>query len=118
MQSTTAQFSDPGLTIALALAAGMLAQALARHLRIPGIVLLLAVGVVLGPDVGGVIRPDSLGSALQILVGYAVAIVLFEGGMNLNLQRLRRSAHSIRQLVTLGALVTAAGRAMPARLLL
>ena len=118
MQSTTAQFSDPGLTIALALAAGMLAQALARHLRIPGIVLLLAVGVVLGPDVGGVIRPDSLGSALQILVGYAVAIVLFEGGMNLNLQRLRRSAHSIRQLVTLGALVTAAGGAMAARLLL
>ena len=30
------------LTVALALASGMVAQSLARHLRIPGIVLLLA----------------------------------------------------------------------------
>jgi len=96
----------------------MLAQALARHLRIPGIVLLLAAGVLLGPDMAGVVQPQSLGPALQVLVGYAVAIVLFEGGMNLDLRRLRRSAHSIRQLVTVGALVTAAGGAISARLLL
>jgi NhaP-type Na+/H+ or K+/H+ antiporter len=111
-------FSDPALTIASALAAGMLAQSLARHLRIPGIVLLLAAGVLLGPDLLGIVRPDSLGPGLQILVGYAVAIVLFEGGMNLEIRRLRRSARGIRQLVTIGALVTATGGAISARLLL
>jgi NhaP-type Na+/H+ or K+/H+ antiporter len=111
-------FSDPALTVAVALAAGMIAQTIARHLRVPGIVLLLAAGVLLGPDVAGIVRPQSLGPALQVLVGYAVAIVLFEGGMNLEIRRLRRSATSIRQLVTVGALVTAAGGAISARLLL
>ena len=42
--------ADPKLTFALALLAGMFAQALARHVRLPGIVLLLIAGVSLGPD--------------------------------------------------------------------
>ena len=110
--------ADPALTLALAMAAGMASQALARHLRVPGIVLLLAAGVLLGPDIADVVRPDTLGPALQILVGFAVAVILFEGGMNLNLRRLRREARSIRQLVTFGALVTAAGGALAARWIL
>jgi hypothetical protein len=40
-----------------------------------------------------------------------VAVILFEGGMNLNLERLRREARAIRQLVTVGAAVTARLRA-------
>ncbi len=88
--------ADPALTVALALGTGILAQVLARHLRIPGIVLLLAAGVLLGPDVLGIIRPAALGHALHTLVGFAVAVILFEGGMNLNLRRLRREARSIR----------------------
>lgn len=113
-----AAFSDPALTVALALAAGMLAQAFARHLRIPGIVLLLGMGVLLGPDGLGVVRPATLGPSLHTLVGFAVAVILFEGGMNLSISRMRREARSIRQLVTLGALVTAVGGALAARLIL
>lgn len=113
-----AAFADPALTVALALAAGMLAQALARHLRIPGIVLLLGTGVLLGPDGLDVVRPGTLGASLHTLVGFAVAVILFEGGMNLSLVRMRREARSIRQLVTLGALVTAVGGALAARLIL
>ena len=106
---------DPALAIALALAAGMIAHTLARHLKVPGIVLLLATGVLLGPDVLDVVRPASLGTSLHDLVGFAVAVILFEGGMNLNLERLRREARSIRQLMTVGALVTTAGAALAAR---
>ncbi|HEX2223020.1 MAG TPA: cation:proton antiporter, partial [Thermoanaerobaculia bacterium] len=113
-----AAFQSPALTIALALAAGMIAQVLARHLRIPGIVLLLASGVLLGPDGLGVVRPGTLGHSLHDLVGFAVAVILFDGGMNLNLGRLRREARSIRQLVTAGAVVTAAGGALAARWIL
>ncbi len=109
---------NPALGVALALAVGMFAQALGRHLRIPGIVLLLGAGVALGPDALGVIEPAALDGALHALVGYAVAVILFEGGLNLNLKRLRREALSIRRLVTLGALVTAAGGALAARWLL
>ena len=113
-----APFQDPALTIALAAAAGMLAQTVARHVRVPGIVLLLGTGLLLGPDGLGVVRPGTLGHSLHSLVGFAVAVILFEGGMNLRLDRLRREARSIRQLITLGALVTAAAAAVAARLIL
>jgi NhaP-type Na+/H+ or K+/H+ antiporter len=108
-------WNDPALTFALALAAGMTAQVLARHLRIPGIVLLLLAGVLLGPDVAGVVRPQTLGAGLQIIVGAAVAVILFEGGMHLDLVRLRREALTIRRLVTVGAIVTGVGGALAAR---
>jgi NhaP-type Na+/H+ or K+/H+ antiporter len=105
----------PALTIAIALAAGVIAQGVARHVRIPGIVLLLGCGVLLGPDVLHLISPDRLGGALGDLVGFAVAVILFEGGLNLDWRRLRREAVVIRRLVLLGAVVTAALAAPLAR---
>ncbi len=98
--------------------AGVLAQSLAAHLRIPGIILLLAVGVLLGPDVANVVRPEAMGSGLSEFVGFAVAIILFEGGLQLNLGRLKRQALPIRRLVTVGAGVTAVGGALAARLVM
>ncbi|MEE2777602.1 MAG: cation:proton antiporter [Acidobacteriota bacterium] len=111
-------FSDPALTVALALAVGTLVQGIAHHLRVPGIVFLLAAGVVLGPEGAGVVLPASLGTGLDMLVGFAVAVILFEGALHLDLRRLRREAHSIRGLVTSGALVTAVGGTLAPRLLL
>ena len=46
----TSRLDAPALTFAVALGAGMVAQVVARHLRIPGIVVFLAAGVALGPD--------------------------------------------------------------------
>ncbi len=106
------------LTPALALAAGVVAQSLARHLRVPGIVLLLGVGWALGPDGLGWIDPSSLGDGLFVLVDLAVAVILFEGGLNLEVSRLRREQASIRRLVTWGALITLAGGTLAARGLL
>jgi NhaP-type Na+/H+ or K+/H+ antiporter len=100
------QNESAALTVAFALAAGMVAQAIAHHLRVPGIVLLLAAGVVLGPDVAGVVLPPTLGPGLQALVGIAVAVVLFEGGLSLDMRRIRREQKAIRRLVTLGALIS------------
>jgi len=110
-----ADLSSPALTIALALAAGVLAQAIARHLSIPGIVLLLGAGVLLGPEFADLVRPSTLGGALQHLVGFAIAVILFEGGLNLDVRRLRREGSVIRRLVTLGAGVTAVGGTLAAR---
>ena len=110
--------NDTALVVALALFAGIVAQALATHLRLPGIVLLLAAGVLLGPDGANIIQPDKVGPALQTLVGYAVAIILFEGGMNLNLSRLRRESTVIRRLITYGALITGIGGTITARLVM
>jgi NhaP-type Na+/H+ or K+/H+ antiporter len=111
-------FSNPALTIALALAAGIIAQSVAYHLRIPGIVLLLITGVLLGPDVSGIIQPETLGSALGVITGFAVAVILFEGGLNLKIQRLKREKRAIRQMITIGGAVTVAGGMLTARWLL
>lgn len=108
-------FFNPGLTVALALAVGIVAQTVAHHLRIPGIVLLLITGVVLGPDVGGIIHPATLGSALGVVTGFAVAVILFEGGLNLKIERLKRERRSIRQMITLGGVVTAVGGTLAVR---
>lgn len=107
--------NTPGLTFGLALAAGMLTQVAARRMQVPALILLLAVGVVLGPDVTGVLQPGSLGEALDYVVGMSVAVILFEGGLNLSLGRLRREQTVVRRLVTVGALVTAAGGTLAAR---
>lgn len=97
------------LTIAIALTAGIFVQILAFHLRIPAIVLLLGCGFLLGPEFLGLVQPSTLGSGLLTLIGFAVAVILFEGGMNLRIARLRREQLLIRRLVTWGGLVTAAG---------
>lgn len=99
---------NPSLTVAFALAAGMVGQALAHHLRLPGIVLLLAIGVALGPDGANVVQPKSLGGGLMVLVGVAVSIILFEGGLRLDIRRLMRERRAIRQLLTIGGAVSAA----------
>ena len=85
-----APLTHPELTVALALAAGILAQSVSRLLRLPGIVLLLASGALLGPEGVGWIEPRSLGDGLFGIVDFAVAIILFEGGLNLEWSRLKR----------------------------
>ena len=87
---------NPALTLGLAMALGMLSQVIARKFRLPGIVVLLAAGVLFGPDGFNWILPESLGSALHIIVGFAVAVILFEGGMNLRISRIKREESVIR----------------------
>jgi NhaP-type Na+/H+ or K+/H+ antiporter len=107
-----------GVTVAVAIAAGVIAQTVALHLRVPGIVVLLGAGVLLGPDMAGLVNPEALGGALLTLVGFAVAVILFEGGMNLELRRLKRESRAIQQLVIVGGLVSLAGAAITAHLVL
>ncbi|MGF1464819.1 MAG: cation:proton antiporter [Sandaracinaceae bacterium] len=114
----TPPLADPTFTVALALAAAVLTQALARHLRLPGIILLLAAGAALGPDGLDVVRPANLGSGLFALVSFSVAVILFEGGLSLDLGHLRAQRAVTVQLVLLGPVVTVAGAAFAARYLL
>lgn len=93
-------------TIVLSVGFGLLAQVLAHRWRTPAIVLLLLFGVILGPSALGIIEPDSIGEGLNILVKLAVAVILFEGALNLRLTALKQGASEVRNLVTFGVLIT------------
>jgi NhaP-type Na+/H+ or K+/H+ antiporter len=109
--------NDPQVvTSAVAIVAGLCGQAIARRLRLPAILPLMLTGMLLGPSLLGVIDPKSLGSGLRVLIGFAVAIILFEGGLSLKPSAFRTAGRTIRNLVTLGALLTWAGCAFLAHL--
>lgn len=92
-----------GLTLILTL--GATAQWLAWRFKLPSILLLLVFGFVAGP-VAKWINPDLiLGKLAEPYISLAVAVVLFEGGLSLNLRELKGSAPIILRLVTVGSLV-------------
>jgi NhaP-type Na+/H+ or K+/H+ antiporter len=102
------------LQMAIAVLAGISAQVLAAYLRVPSIVLLLLLGILFGSDGLGLLHPHLLGTGLEVIVALATAIILFEGGLNLDLRELGRVSVSLQLLVTLGTLITLLGGSMAA----
>ncbi|MGI8727505.1 MAG: cation:proton antiporter [Solirubrobacterales bacterium] len=92
----------------LALAVG--GSLVADRLGVPSIVILLVAGLVVGPILG-VLDPDALlGDLLFPFVTLAVGVILFEGGLLLNLDEVDKDVASVvRRLLTIGAVVTFAG---------
>lgn len=100
-------FELASLTLAIALVLGIIVQSIAKHLRLPGIILALLAGIAIGPDGLHIINPNALGDTLNFIIGIAVAIILFEGGMLLNIKRLKKEAVVLRRMITYGAVITA-----------
>lgn len=78
--------------------AGMSAQWIAWRLRLPAIVLLFATGLALGPGLEILEPAKDFGAAMQPLVGLAVALVVFEGGLALNIRELRAAGQGVLRL--------------------
>lgn len=84
---------------------GVAAQWLAWRIRLPAIVLLLAIGILAGP-VSGLLNPDKLlGDALFPIASLAVAIILFEGSLTLRFEEIHGLKGPIWNLVSIGALL-------------
>ena len=102
------------LQIVIAVFAGITAQVLGETFKVPGIVFLLIIGVALGSDGLNILHPSDLGAGLEVIVALLVAIILFEGGLNLELRDLGRVSSSLRNLVTIGTGITLFGGSMAA----
>ncbi len=102
------------LQIVITVLAGISAQVAAEYLRVPSIVFLLIFGVLLGSDGLKLLHPHELGAGLEVLVALSVAIILFEGGLNLSLRDLGLVSGSLRNLVTIGTLITLIGGGLAA----
>lgn len=97
---------DPVAAIAIVILLGVVAQVLAPRFRLPAILLLLVVGFLAG-TVGAVETDDLLGELLFPVVSLAVGVILFEGGLTLDLRQLRGGLRRpLRRLLTIGVIVT------------
>jgi cell volume regulation protein A len=101
----------------LLLAAGLAASLAAGRLRLPGLVLVLGVGMVIGSDGLGWIDFDDFELARQAGI-VAVAMILFEGGLSSGFEEIRPVLRTSIILATLGTLVTAGLTAVAAALIL
>ncbi|HPC42303.1 MAG TPA: sodium:proton antiporter [Spirochaetota bacterium] len=87
-------------TIIITLIAGSSSIVISDRLKFPAIILYFFWGIALGPYGVGLIQPDSLGSGLNILITLFVSIILFEGGLSLNISRLKLiKLHLTRQII-------------------
>lgn len=84
-------------------ALGVGAQWIAWRFRLPAIVLLALAGLIIGPFTGWVDPSDLFGHHMQSIISLCVAIILFEGGLNLHFNELKTTATGVRRLVYLGA---------------
>jgi len=105
------------LITGLLLAAGLVASLAAGRLRMPGLVLVLGLGMLIGSDGLGWIAFDDFELARQAGI-IALALILFEGGLSSGFDEIRPVLKTSIALATLGTLATAGLTAVAAGLLL
>lgn len=94
------------IRLASILALGIFAQWIGWRIKLPSILLLLLIGILAGPVTGFINPSDLLGDLFFPLVSFAVALILFEGGLTLRFSELGTVGAALRNLVSIGALVT------------
>jgi potassium/hydrogen antiporter len=103
-----------GLILAIGTVTGLLAQ----KIRIPDVALFLIVGMLIGPEVAGLIDVKADSALNQIILLFGASYILFDGGASLRLSVLKQVWITILVLATLGVLITAAVTAIAAHLVL
>jgi len=88
------------------MAASLAASLLAGRLRVPGLLLFLAIGMAAGSDGLGIIHFDDYELARDIGI-VALVVILYEGGLTTDVEQLRPVAVTAFSLAVLGTLLTA-----------
>lgn len=78
---------------------GIGSQWLAWRFNLPAIVLMSIAGIIAGPFLGLIQPEQDFGEFLRPMVSVAVAIILFEGGLSLNLKEISEVGRSVRRMV-------------------
>ncbi len=100
------------------LAAGSGFGLIAQKLRIPDVAVFLLVGMLLGPEILGLVNLRADSALNQIILIFGSSYILFDGGASLRLKVLKEVWISVVLLATIGVLVTAMVTAVAARYLL
>jgi len=97
---------NPTTVFVIAVLVAVISQIASERLRLPPIFLWLLAGMALGPFGLHLLHAETIGPALHTLIELGLAIILFEGGLNLNLKALRAHGSVVGRLLLLGPLAT------------
>jgi len=90
------------------LAGGTLAGVLAKRIRVPDVVVFLLVGILLGPEMLGLIDIAADSGLNQTILIFGSCYILFDGGATLRFRVLKEIWVTIVVIATLGVLITGA----------
>lgn len=93
--------------LAIVLAAGLVSELVADAVRLPRMVVLLAVGALLGPHVLAYVELPLRSLGVELLLSLGVSLILFNGGLGLSLRVLQPVAVGLGLLVVPGVVLTA-----------
>lgn len=108
-QVSPSVLTDSQMVLGMSLIVGVaaLCQVIAPRLRMPALVLMLPAGFVLGILVPGANAQEFLGPAFSTIVDLTVAVVLFQGALDLGRRRIdRQDWHTVTRLVFIGGPIT------------
>ena len=90
-----------GVTIFL----GVAGEAFFKKTGIPDVAFLMILGVIIGPLLG-IIKPDVVIEIVPYFAALALIIIMFDGGLNLDIRHIARTAHFALLLAILGFIVS------------
>jgi len=109
LESTAMHAANHILLLAgIILAAGSLGGIIARRFKAPDVVLFLLAGILLGPEMAGLLDVRAASTFNQVILVFGSCYILFDGGASLKLGVLKDVWITILTISTVGVLITAA----------
>ena len=90
------------------LALGTITGLLAQKIKVPDVAVFLLVGMLVGPQMLGLINIKADSALYQIILLFGASYILFDGGASLRLDILKKVWITIVVIATVGVLITAA----------
>jgi cell volume regulation protein A len=84
---------------------GVAGEAFFKKTGIPDVAFLMILGVIIGP-VLGIIQPDAVIQIVPYFAALALIIIMFDGGLNLDLKQIIKTAHFSFTLAILGFILS------------
>lgn len=105
-------------SVAIVVGLATVSQLLARLIKLPALLLLLPAGFIAGATISFLDPAKMFGELFSPLVGFAVALILFHGGLELFNQPMDRTDHNlVGRLVWVGSAITGTCAALASYLL-
>lgn len=96
------------LNFGIILATGVFCGLLAQKAKVPDVVIFLLAGILLGPEVAGLLQIKADSAINQIILIFGSCYILFDGGATLRFRVLREVWITIAVISTLGVLIMTA----------